>query len=81
MGNIRLTGREIGIPGNANHSQQCTVDGQTVTVAIADIDAGRRQEIARALSASLTSNRSGVRRAILETLRTTLRTQGSSEVH
>lgn len=80
MTEIKLTGREIGIPGDTNHAVQCIVDGQPVTVTIADVDAHRKQEIAHALSASLTSHSAGVRRAILEALRTALKTQGESAV-
>lgn len=76
MNDIRLTGREIGIPGDTNHAVQCTVDGQSVTVAIANVDARRKQETVRALSAALTSNRAGIRRAILEALRAALQTNG-----
>ncbi|MDO8468685.1 MAG: hypothetical protein Q7S29_02915 [Candidatus Peribacter sp.] len=76
MTEIKLTGREIGVPGDTNHAAQCIVDGQPVTVAIANVDARRKQDIARALGVELTSHRSGIGRAIREALRTALQTNG-----
>ncbi|MFH0851139.1 MAG: hypothetical protein V1876_00110 [Candidatus Peregrinibacteria bacterium] len=81
MNEIRLTGREISIPGDINHALQCTVDGQPITVTVADLDGSKKTEMSQALSVSLESNRAGVRRAILEALRTALQTQGDGAVH
>ncbi len=72
MTDIHLTGNEIGAPGSADHTQQCIIDGERISVIIQAVDGGQKPALSRALAATLNSNRCGIRRVVLETLRSTM---------
>lgn len=73
MSDIKITGAEIGAAGKGEHSLSCVVDGQRHQVIITQA-AWESQKIIieAALTRPLAGGASGVRRLVIERLRTAL---------
>ena len=77
---IRITGRELNVPGSANNSHECTVNGRKVMIHLEEVDAIRMPDLVRTLADAIDMQRYGIRQAIKETLLVALHpAQTSSE--